>query len=64
MNRIYVIPTDTLPSDIGYLEIVAMDEEQISRLPHESMTLHEFQNEWNADIKGLFASTEQFVRVF
>ena len=41
-----------------------MNEEQIQRLPHEMFTPFEFENEWNADIKGLFFSTEQFVRFF
>ena len=35
MKRIYVIPTQSLPSDIGYLEIVAMSEEKVMKLPHE-----------------------------
>lgn len=64
MKRIYVIPTHTLPSKIGYLVIVAMTEEEILRLPHELMTPSEFENEWNADIKGLFDSTRQFIRAF
>ena len=60
MKRIYVIPTQSLPSDIGYLEIVAMS----MKLPHELMTPFEFESEWNADIKGLFDSTKQFIRAF
>ena len=64
MKRIYVIPTQSLPSDIGYLEIVAMSEEEVMQLPHELMTTFEFENEWNADIKGLFDSTKQFIRAF
>ena len=64
MKRIYVIPTHSLPSEMGYLEIVAMTEEEILRLPHELMTPSEFENEWNADIKGLFDSTRQFIRAF
>lgn len=64
MKRIYVIPTYSLPSEMGYLEIVAMTEEEILRLPHELMTPYEFENEWNADIKGLFDSTRQFIRAF
>ena len=64
MKRIYVIPTHSLPSDIGYLEIVAMTEEEVMQLPHELMTPFEFENEWNADIKGLFDSTKQFIRAF
>lgn len=60
MKRIYVIPTHSLPSNIGYLEIVAMTEEKVMLLPHELMTPFEFENEWNADIKGLFDSTKQF----
>ena len=63
-KRIYVIPTHSLPPEIGYLEIVAMYEEEVLRLPHELMTLSEFENEWNADIKGLFDSTRQFIRAF
>ena len=64
MKRIYVIPTHSLPSEIGYLEIVAMTEEEILQLPHELMTPSEFENEWNADIKGQFDSTRQFIRIF
>ena len=64
MKRIYVIPTQSLPSDIGYLEIVAMSEEKVMKLPHELMTPFEFESEWNADIKGLFDSTKQFIRAF
>ena len=64
MNKIYVIPTHSLPSEIGYLEIVAMTEEEVQRLPHELLTPSEFENEWNADIKGLFDSTRQFIRAF
>lgn len=64
MNRVYVIPCSKLPNEIGYLEIIKMNEEQIQRLPHEMFTPFEFENEWNADIKGLFFSTEQFVRFF
>ena len=64
MKRIYVIPTQSLPSDIGYLEIVAMSEEEVMQLPHELMTPFEFENEWNADIKGLFDSTKQFISTF
>ena len=40
--------------------IVAMTEEEVMLLPHELMTPFEFENEWNADIKGLFDSTKQF----
>ena len=64
MKRIYIIPTHSLPSEIGYLEIVVMTEEEILQLPHELMTPSEFENEWNAEIKGLFESTRQFIRVF
>lgn len=64
MKRIYVIPTQSLPPEIGYLEIVAMTEEEVQRLPHELLNPFEFENEWNADIKGLFDSTKQFIRVF
>ena len=64
MKRIYVIPTQSLPSDIGYLEIVAVSEEEVMQHPHELMTPFEFENEWNADIKGLFDSTKQFIRAF
>ena len=64
MKRIYVIPTQGLPSDIGYLEIVAMSEEEVMKLPHELMAPFEFESEWNADIKGLFDSTKQFIRAF
>ncbi len=64
MKRIYVIPTHSLPSEIEYLEIVAMSEDVIMQLPHKLMTPSEFENEWNADIKGLFDSTRQFIRAF
>lgn len=64
MNRVYIIPTSTLPDKIGYLEIVSMNEDEIIHLPHEVMSFAEFENEWNADIKGLFESKEQFVRFF
>ena len=64
MKRIYVIPTQSLPSDIGYLEIVAMSEEEVMKLPQELMAPFEFESEWNADIKGLFDSTNQFIRAF
>ena len=64
MNKIYVIPTHSLPSEIGYLEVVAMTEEEVQRLPHGLLTPSEFENEWNADIKGLFDSTRQFIRAF
>ena len=64
MKRVYVIPAEQLPPDIGYLEIVSMDEEQVKGLPHELLTPEEFENEWNADIRGLYSSTEQFVRFF
>ena len=57
-------PTDSLPAEIGYLEIVSMFEEEIMQLPHELMTPFEFENEWNADSKGLFDSTSQFIRAF
>ena len=64
MNRVYVIPCSKLPNEIGYLEIINMNEEQIQSLPHEVFSPSEFENEWNADIKGSFFSTEQFVRFF
>ena len=64
MNRIYIIQTEQLPQDTGYLEIMAMTEEEIARLSHEMMSLSEFENEWNDDLKGLFDSTQQFVMVF
>ena len=64
MNRVYVLQATKLPSEIGYLEIIVMNEEQIQKLPHDLFSPSEFENEWNADIKGLFFSTEQFVRFF
>ena len=64
MSRLYVLPADQLPPEIGYLEFIAMNEEQIKSLPHEVFSQKEFENEWNADISGLFASSEQFVRFF
>lgn len=53
-----------MPSEIGYLEIVAMTEEEVQRLPHELMTPFGFENEWNADIEGNIDSTRQFIRAF
>ena len=41
-----------------------MTEEDVMQLPHELKTPFEFENEWNADIKGLFDSTKQFIRAF
>ena len=38
--------------------------EQVKKLPHEFFNFNEFENEWNADISGAFASSEQFVRIF
>lgn len=65
MNRIYVLQAAQLPDKIGYLEIIDMKEDdQIKSLPHEVFTPLEFENEWNADIDGLFFSTKQFVRFF
>ena len=64
MARIYIIPTDGLPPDTGYLEIMAMTEDDIAKLPHVTLTLSEFENEWNDDLKGQFDSTQQFIRVF
>ena len=64
MTRIYIIPTDGLPPDTGYLEIMAMTEDDIVKLPHVTLTLSEFENEWNDDLKGQFDSTRQFIRVF
>ena len=64
MNTIYIIPTEGLPQDTGYLEIMAMTKEDIAKLPHETLTLSEFENEWNDDLKGQFDSTRQFIRVF
>ena len=64
MNRVYVIQAAQLPDEIGYLEIIDMREDQIKSLPHEVFTPFEFENEWNADIDGLFFSTKQFVRFF
>ena len=64
MNRVYIIPTSNLPDKIGYLEVVSMNEDDILRLPHEVMSFTEFENEWNADIRGLFESKEQFIRFF
>lgn len=64
MNRIYVLQAAQLPDEIGYLEIIDMSEDQIKSLPHEVFTPFEFENEWNADLAGLFFSTEQFVRFF
>ncbi len=64
MNRVYVLQATKLPSEIGYLEIIEMNEEQIQKLPHDLFSPSEFENEWNADIKRLFFSTEQFVRFF
>ena len=64
MDRIYIIPTEQLPPDTGYLEIMAMTEEDITKLHHEKMTCSEFENRWNDDLNGLFDSTNQFVRVF
>ena len=54
MNRVYVLQATKLPSEIGYLEVIEMNEEQIQKLPHELFSPSEFENEWNADIKGLF----------
>ena len=64
MTSIYIKPTDELPPDTGYLEIMAMAEDDITRLPHVKLTLTEFENEWNDDLNGKFDSTRQFVRVF
>lgn len=64
MAIIYIIPTEQLPPDTGYLEIMAMTEEQIVGLAHSSMSLEEFENEWNDDLEGCFDSTKQFVRIF
>ena len=64
MNRVYIIPTSNLPDKMGYLEIVSMNEDEILRLPHEVMSFTEVENEWNADIRGLFESKEQFIRFF
>ena len=64
MKRICVIPSQSLLSDIGYLELVAMGEKEVIQLPHELMTPFEFENEWNADIRGLFDSTKPFIRAF
>ena len=64
MQKVYILQASKLPADIGYLEIINMSEDQIMSLPHEVFTPFEFENEWNADIKGLFFSTEQFVRFF
>lgn len=64
MTRIYIIPTDGLPPDTGYLEIMAMTEDDIVKLPHVTLTLSEFENEWDDDLKGQFDSTRQFIRVF
>jgi len=64
MDRIYIIPTEQLPPDTGYLEIMAMTEDDIVKLPHVTLTLSEFENEWNDDLKGQFDSTRQFIRVF
>lgn len=36
----------------------------IAKLPHVTLTLSEFENEWNDDLKGQFDSTRQFIRVF
>ena len=54
MNRINVLQAAQLPNEIGYLEIIDMREDQIKSLPHEVFTPFEFENEWNADIDGLF----------
>ena len=64
MTKLYIINTDCLPPDTGYLDIMAMTEEDIAKLPHEKLTLSEFENEWNDDLKGQFDSTRQFIRVF
>lgn len=64
MTKIYIIPTEQLPPDTGYLEIMAMTEDQIAALAQESMSLTEFENEWNDDLEGNFDSTRQFIRVF
>lgn len=64
MNRIYIIPTDNLPQDTGYCEIMAMDEDQVRVLSHQLYTPSEFENEWNDDLNGRFLSTESFVRIF
>lgn len=64
MNKVYVLQAAELPAGIGYLEIIEMNEAQIQGLPHEVFSPVEFENEWNADINGLFFSTEQFVRFF
>lgn len=64
MTRIYIIPTEELPPDTGFLEIMAMPEDHIAKLPHVTLTLSEFENEWNDDLKGQFDSTRQFIRGF
>ena len=64
MTKLYIINTDGLPPDTGYLEIMAMTEEDIVKFPHEKLILSEFENEWNDDLKGQFDSTRQFIRVF
>ena len=64
MTRIYIIPTDGLPPDTGYLEIMAMTEDDIAKLPHVTLTLSEFENEWNDDLKGQFDNTRQFIGCF
>lgn len=63
-RKVYILQTSSLPAEIGYLEIITMTEDQIKRLPHKVFSQTEFENEWNSDIKGLFLSTEQFVRFF
>ena len=52
MNKVYVLQAAELPAGIGYLEIIEMNEAQIQGLPHEVFSPVEFENEWNADIKG------------
>ena len=64
MQKVNILQASKLPADIGYLEIINMSEDQIMSLPHEVFSPVEFENEWNADLKGLFLSTDQFVRFF
>ena len=64
MAKIYIIPTEQLPPDTGYLEIMAMTEDQVAALAQASMSLTEFENEWNDDLEGNFDSTRQFIRFF
>ncbi len=44
MNRVYVLHAAMLPAEIGYLEVIDMNEDQIKKLPHDVFSPVEFEN--------------------